>query len=132
MNNSVSELEKKKAIVIELYEKVIAGGDIARADTLLTPNYIQHNPHVPSGRGGFKLYFSSVHKRFRIKLKILSVIAEGDMVVIHVEQKISSRFINILVLAMDRFRIENGQVAEHWDVMSGQGFFDRLVLELAA
>jgi predicted SnoaL-like aldol condensation-catalyzing enzyme len=32
---------------------------------------------------------------------------------------------------MDRFRIENGRIAEHWDVMSGKSFFDRLKLEVA-
>jgi predicted SnoaL-like aldol condensation-catalyzing enzyme len=123
--------DANKALVVELYKRVIGGGDIALADRLLASGYIQHNPNVPGGRDGFKKYFSAIHARFRIEVDILSVIAEGDMVVIHVEQKVRSRLLNLTIVAMDRFRVENGQIAEHWDVMSGKSFFDRLMLEIA-
>ncbi|MEX1155065.1 nuclear transport factor 2 family protein [Parvibaculum sp.] len=123
--------DANKALVVELYERVIGEGDIALADRLLAPGYIQHNPNVPGGRDGFKQYFSAIHARFRIDVDILSVVAEGDMVVIHVEQKVRSRLFSLTIVAMDRFRVENGQIAEHWDVMSGKSFFDRLMLEIA-
>ncbi|PKP76760.1 MAG: hypothetical protein CVT81_12990 [Alphaproteobacteria bacterium HGW-Alphaproteobacteria-3] len=123
--------DANKALVVELYEKVIGGGDVALADRLLAPDYIQHNPNVPTGRDGFKTYFSGIHNRFTIDVEILNVVAEGDMVVIHVEQRVHSRFLALTIVAMDRFRIENGRIAEHWDVMSGKSFFDRLILEIA-
>jgi len=120
-----------KALVAELYTQVIGGGDISLADRLLASDYIQHNPNVPGGRDGFKRYFSAIHARFKIDIDILSVVAEDDMVVIHVEQRVRSRILNLTIVAMDRFRIANGQIAEHWDVMSGKSFLDRLMLEVA-
>lgn len=123
--------DANKALVVELYEKVIGGGDIARADRLLAPDYIQHNPNVPTGRDGFKRYFAGIHARFKIDVEILSVIAEDDMVVVHVEQRVRSRLFALTIVAMDRFRIDNGRIAEHWDVMNGKSFFDRLMLEIA-
>lgn len=98
----------------------------------MSPSYIQHNPNVPSGLEGFRQYFTAVHRRFRLSVNIVNIIAEGDMVVIHVEQNVRSRFFNLRVVAMDRFRIENGKIAEHWDVMSGESFLDRVMLELSA
>lgn len=123
--------EVNKALVVELYEKVIGGGDVALADKLLAPGYIQHNPNVPTGRDGFKTYFAGIHARFRIDVEILNVMAEDDMVAIHVEQRVRSRLFTLTIVAMDRFRIENGRIAEHWDVMSGKSRFDRLMLEFA-
>lgn len=123
--------DANKALVAELYEKVIGGGDLDRADRLLAPDYIQHNPNVPTGREGFKRYFAGIHARFRIDVEILSVIAEDDMVVVHVEQRVRSRLFALTIVAMDRFRIDNGRIAEHWDVMSGKSFLDRLMLEIA-
>jgi predicted SnoaL-like aldol condensation-catalyzing enzyme len=126
------DLAANKALVTELYTHVIAGGDIARADRLLAPGYIQHNPNVPTGRDGFKRYFTGVHRRFAIDLTIHNIVAEADMVVIHVTQKIRSKRLAITVDAMDRFRIADGAIAEHWDVMHGAGRLDRLLLELNA
>lgn len=123
--------DANKALVVELYTKVIGGGDISLADRLLASDYIQHNPNVPGGREGFKRYFSAIHARFKIDVDILNVIAEGDMVVIHVEQRVRSRILNLTIVAMDRFRIADGRIAEHWDVMTGKSFLDRLMLEVA-
>ena len=88
---------------------------------------------MPTGREGFKRYFAGIHARFEIDVEILCVIAEHDMVVIHVEQRVRSRLlgIGIAIAAMDRFRIEDGRIAEHWDVMSGRSRLDRLILEIA-
>ncbi len=124
--------DANKALVVELYEAVIAGGDIARADRLLAADYVQHNPNVPTGRDGFKAYFGKIHARFKIALTIHSVIAEADMVVIHVLQRVSAGPLTIDIAAMDRFRIADGRIAEHWDVMSGVRRRDRLILELTA
>ena len=86
---------------------------------------------MPTGRDGFKTYFAGIHARFRIDVEILNVMAEDDMVAIHVEQRVRSRLFTLTIVAMDRFRIENGRIAEHWDVMSGKSRFDRLMLEFA-
>jgi predicted SnoaL-like aldol condensation-catalyzing enzyme len=128
----MTDMTYNKALVKEFYEKVVCGGDLSRADRLLAEDYIQHNPNVPTGRDGFKVYFAAIHKRFRLELEILDLMAEGDMVVIHARQKIRAKQFSITVMAMDRFRIADGQIAEHWDVMSGAGRFDRLILELSA
>jgi len=119
-----------KALVLDLYENVIAGGDVARADQLLRADYIQHNPNVPTGREGFKAYFAELHEQVDIALEVLDIRADGDMVMIHVRQIVTTSVGEIAIIAYDRFRIEDGKVAEHWDVVMGESFWDRLLLEI--
>jgi len=131
VSSANADSDANKAMVTEFYEKVVAGGDIELADQFLTPGYIQHNPNVPTGRDAFKSYFAEIHDTYDIDLEILSVVGDGDMVVIHVEQTVHAAFFDISIVAMDRFRIEDGLIAEHWDVVNGKGAFDRFILSIA-
>lgn len=117
-------------MVAEFYEKVVEGGDVELADQFLAPGYIQHNPNVPTGRDAFKTYFAEIHETYDIDLEILNIVSDGDMVVIHVEQTVHAAFFDISTIAMDRFRIEDGLIDEHWDIVTGKGTFDRFILAI--
>ncbi len=130
--NSLSDLEANKSLVRRLFEDVIDGGDLNLADQLLRPDYIQHNPSAGQGIEGFKKYFTdleSTKKRMRVSssFTIQHLMAEADHVVIYGETRMEGR-LNLKFEAMDLFRIEEGKIAEHWDVIQGRGLLSSFVL----
>ena len=74
--------------------------------------YIQHNPRAPDGPEafvGFVRAFPEAH------VDIRRVFAEGDIVVTHSLLKFTPD--DRGTVAVDFFRLEDGKVVEHWDVL---------------
>ena len=111
--------ERNKAIVRDFYTTVLIGRDIDAAPRFLRPDYIQHNPQVPTGLKGFMETF---RERFAQKLpadykrELLNVIGDKDMVVVYVRQTWTGRDgQHHQALGFDMFRVQDGIIAEHWD-----------------
>ena len=89
---------------------------IAAADRYLGKTYTQHNPTVPDGPEVFKQFIpkwlASVPE---LSFDIKRVISEGDLVVLHYHMKTSPSDLGTAVI--DIFRVEDGRVVEHWDVL---------------
>jgi predicted SnoaL-like aldol condensation-catalyzing enzyme len=78
--------------------------------------YIQHNPVADDGwDGAIKFLSDWFAKNPRAIIEIKKVIAEGDLVAIHHHMRTSPELRGSA--AVDIFRVENGKVAEHWDVV---------------
>jgi len=82
----------------------------------LGPNYRQHNPGAADGPEPFIAavkWFAQTFPEFRMETK--RIIAEGDIVVLHShlirEPGDRGRAV------VDIFRLENGKIVEHWDVV---------------
>jgi predicted SnoaL-like aldol condensation-catalyzing enzyme len=111
-------LEANKAVVRALYERVFNQHDVAAADSLMRPDYIQHNPNVPGGREGFKQAFTQMFRMVPdAHVQVLHLVAEGDLVVAHVlnTATIPGTTTRIEQPGLDLFRIQDGKLAEHWD-----------------
>jgi predicted SnoaL-like aldol condensation-catalyzing enzyme len=111
--------ERNKSIVRDFYTIVLMGRDVDAAPRFLRPDYIQHNPKVPTGLQGF---MDTFRERFAQKLppdykrELLNVIAENDMVVVYVRQTWTGRDgQHHQALGFDMFRVQAGKIAEHWD-----------------
>lgn len=111
--------EQNKKIVLEYEEAAFNKKDIASAAKFLTDNFKQHNPNFPDGLEGFKggmQWLTSTYPHLKVEVK--RVIASGDMVVIHVNGEMdSTNPKGEKVAIVDIFRLENGKIAEHWDVL---------------
>lgn len=109
-----ADLEKNKAIVLDFFKKVFIEHEVDAGLLNFRPDYIQHNPNVPTGleavRGAFKMGIG------KVSTDIKRVIAEGDLVVVHHHFKFDPNSLGLAVV--DIFRIEDGKIAEHWDVMT--------------
>jgi len=77
-------------------------------------DYIQHNPNIPDGREAaiemLEPKFSSVSASFDIK----RILVDGNLAAIHLHGRFSQD--NPGGAVVDLFRLEDGNIAEHWDV----------------
>jgi predicted SnoaL-like aldol condensation-catalyzing enzyme len=77
--------ERNKAVVRDFYTTVLIGRDVDAAPRFVRPDYIQHNPQVPTGLKGF---MDTFRQRFAQKLpsdykrELLNVVGDKDLVVI--------------------------------------------------
>ena len=120
--SSDAKAAANKRLVYDFWREVFEGGHMELADKYLAENYIQHNPGVPTGRAGFVALFSKFVKpspiEARVKAPLVSIVAEGDMVVLAFVQVLpdpkepGKKYTSTW---FDMFRIENGLIAEHWD-----------------
>jgi predicted SnoaL-like aldol condensation-catalyzing enzyme len=110
---------RNKALVRNFYTTVLIGRNVDAASRFLRPDYIQHNPDVPTGLKGFVDFFRA---RFAqplpadYKRELLNVIGENGMVVVYVRQTWTGRDgKHHQALGFDMFRVQDGMIAEHWD-----------------
>jgi predicted SnoaL-like aldol condensation-catalyzing enzyme len=109
--------QDNKALVRNFYTTVLIGRDVDAAPRFLRPDYIQHNPQVPTGLRGF---MDTFHERFAQKLpsdykrELLNVIGDNDMVVVYVRQTWTGHDGQYhQALGFDMFRVQDGMIAEH-------------------
>ncbi|MEL7117111.1 MAG: nuclear transport factor 2 family protein [Pseudomonadota bacterium] len=101
-------------LVLSLIAAVFVEYDPDAARPLLAPDYIQHNPNLPTGADGL-LNAIPVVKDAGLTVTTHRVIAEGDYVVLHNTFENADMFGAPELVSFDVFRIEDGVLAEHWD-----------------
>ena len=102
--------------VLELYEKALNQHDFEGSTQYLGPRYVQHNPFAEDGPEGLKKFIEWRKQNLpNAKSVIKRAFADGDYVILHVhsvrEKDTRGRAI------VDIFRLENGKIVEHWDVV---------------
>jgi predicted SnoaL-like aldol condensation-catalyzing enzyme len=111
-----ADLEANKKIVVDFYEKGLNQKDYDAAAKYFGPRYTQHNPGGVDGPQGFKNLVAFLKEKFpNSHSEIKRVIAEGDLVVLHVHSVRSPGERGRAIV--DIFKVENGKIVEHWDVI---------------
>lgn len=108
--------EANKKLVRDFYELAFnEHKPTEAAKRYLGDKYIQHNPHVPNGAEAFYGYFERYFKEQpKARVVIKRVIADGDLVALHLNSKRDDKDRGRAVV--DIFRVEGGKIVEHWDV----------------
>ena len=110
---SVQETNKK--IVTEFYDLIINQKDFEAASPYIGTRYKQHNPLVKDYPEGLKEFIAFLKTNFpEARSEIKRVIAEDDYVVLHVHSVRSEKLERAII---EIFRLENGKIEEHWDVI---------------
>jgi|GEM_PF-142102 len=108
--------EANKKIVREFYNASLNEKNWEKTVTFIGNRYIQHNPNAASGPEGFKAHIDNLKKNFpQNHGEIKRMFATDDLVAIHVHVKRKPEDRGYAVV--DMFRLENGKVVEHWDVV---------------
>jgi predicted SnoaL-like aldol condensation-catalyzing enzyme len=108
----LSIAETNQLLVLEAITGVFVNRDPSVLDRLFSTDYRQHNPQIPDGTAAIKAVMASLGTEFKYEPGF--VVAQGDLVMIH------GRYTGWgpkPMVAVDIFRVADGKVAEHWDVM---------------
>ena len=112
----MSSLEQNKKVVVDYYQTAFAGNPEKAVADHFGEHYVQHNPQAEDGPEafiGFVHYLRGENPELRLDIK--RVIAEGDMVVTH--SHLTLRPGEPGQALADYFRLVDGKVVEHWDVI---------------
>jgi steroid delta-isomerase-like uncharacterized protein len=124
---AAADLEANKLLIRSYYEEVFNKHQSSAADRFVATDFIEHNPRLPQGLAGNKQFVTNVLAAFSdYHGEIRNLVAEGDMVVARVQWTGTNdgpyegrpATGNKLVFSTSNFfRIENGKIAERWDVV---------------
>ena len=130
--------EGNKAIMRRFVDEYQTGWDEAVADELLADDFVNHAdvPGIPNDKQGVKILFAGFHQAFPdFRAEILDQIAEGDRVVtyktFHGTHRgelwgIPATGRAVAFDLIDIVRIEDGRIAEHWNVVDQMGLMRQL------
>jgi predicted SnoaL-like aldol condensation-catalyzing enzyme len=108
--------QDNKAFVLTAFDTLFNHRDFASAEAFWSPDYLQHSAHIEPGRDGLFNLVKAAPPGMRYE-NVLAV-AEDDYVLLH------GRFSNHGQprpwIVVDIVRLENGLLAEHWDVIQDE------------
>ena len=115
MNQTIGS--KNKALVLEAFDTLFNKRDYVAAERYWSPDYIQHSAHIPPGREGLFDLIKNAPVTLRYENQL--ILANGDFVMLHGRFSGLGPGIPNWIVA-DVVRIENGVLAEHWDVIQDE------------
>lgn len=108
--------ERNKQIAIEFYNAALNEKNWEKTRSMIGNRYVQHNLNAIDGPEGLKAHIEFLKRDFpNNRGEIKHALADGDLVALHVHNRRSPELRGNAVV--DIFRIENGKVVEHWDVV---------------
>jgi predicted SnoaL-like aldol condensation-catalyzing enzyme len=116
----MADTTSNKQRVREIIDKIVNGGDADLAADYYREDYIQHNPNVEQGLAGLQKLIRAMHASgnpMRAEIKLIN--AEDDMVWALLEWSggVTVPGAPRLERTVEIFRVEDGKMAEHWDVL---------------
>jgi len=105
-----------KEMIEAFYKEFFNDHKIEAADQYVREDYIQHNPGVDQGRECLKQAFAEKFKTEpTFHLNIIRIIVEDDMAAVYLKNVDPEG--NTKARVVDIYRIQDGRLAEHWDVL---------------
>jgi predicted SnoaL-like aldol condensation-catalyzing enzyme len=108
--------EQNKALVLTAFDTLFNQRDYAGAERFWSEHYIQHSAHIGPGREGLFDLIRTLPDTLRYENQL--IVAEGDYVIAH--GRFSGNGRPRAWIAADVVRVENGKLAEHWDVLQDE------------
>jgi predicted SnoaL-like aldol condensation-catalyzing enzyme len=103
-----------KELVLEFYDKVFNAHDLSDLGRYMREDYRQHSPEVADGREGFRA-FAEGFFQLDPHMTIMAAAEDGDRVFVFFRCDFRANGGSAKVC--DIYRVEDGMLAEHWDVI---------------
>jgi predicted SnoaL-like aldol condensation-catalyzing enzyme len=107
--------QHNKALAREAMISLFQRRDASAVERFYAPNYIQHNPNIAQGRDALRELVANLSDAVYYEPGI--IVAEGDFVALHGRIRGWAEAPQVVI---DLFRIEDGKLAEHWDVLQNE------------
>jgi len=111
-----SKEARNKALVLKAFDTLFNKRDYKAAESFWSPKYIQHSPHIEPGREGLMNLIKGLPPT--LKYEAGATVSDGDLVFVHGRFSGFGQPKNWIVV--DVVRIDNGVLAEHWDVIQDE------------
>ena len=108
--------EQNKALVLEAFDTLFNRRDYDAAERFWSDRYIQHSAHIAPGRDGLFNLIRTLPGTLKYENQL--IVSEGDYVMAH--GRFSGNGRGAAWIAADIVRIEDGRLAEHWDVLQDE------------
>ena len=109
--------------VLNAFDTLFNKRDYDSAQRFWSDSYIQHSAHIAPGRDGLFNLIRTLPNTLKYENHI--VLAEGDYVIAH--GRFSGHGRPAAWIAADVVRMEDGKLAEHWDVLQDEATKDQSV-----
>ena len=111
----MSKKEQNIALVKRFYDEVFNAHDVSKLDEFMRDDYMQHNATVEDGKDGF-IKFTEFFFGLDPEMEIVKIFANYDDEVA-VFFKCTCRANGMVNKVVDIYRLQDGLLAEHWDVV---------------
>ena len=108
--------ERNKGLVLEAFDTLFNRRDYDAAERFWSDRYIQHSAHIAPGRDGLFNLIRTLPSTLKYENQL--IVAEGDYVIAH--GRFSGNGRPTAWVAANVVRIEDGRLAEHWDVLQDE------------
>ena len=103
-------------LVLAMFAQVLNPMDSGAVDRFIAPDYIQHSQLAEPGREALKRFLDMIREQTPDAVHdVKRAFVDGDHVIVHYHVRRWPGDKGRAVI--DIFRVENGLIAEHWDVL---------------
>jgi predicted SnoaL-like aldol condensation-catalyzing enzyme len=108
--------QQNKELVLQAFDTLFNKRDYDAAERFWSDRYIQHSAHIAPGREGLFNLVRTLPGTLRYDNQL--IVAEGNYVIAH--GRFSGHGRPAAWVAADIVRVEDGRLAEHWDVLQDE------------
>ena len=102
-----------KELVLKVIDEVFNAHDLSKLDDYMRDDYMQHSVEVEDGKEGFRKFAEGFFK-LGPHMDVKQIFESDDTVAVFFRCSFSSGHSAKVV---DMYRIQDGKLAEHWDVV---------------
>lgn len=108
--------EANLRLVLDMFAHVLNPMDSSAVERFIAPGYMQHSQLAPPGRDALKAFLDMIRAETPEAVHdVKRAFVDGDHVTVHYHVRRHPDDLGWAVI--DIFRVEDGLIAEHWDVM---------------
>ncbi|MPY52431.1 nuclear transport factor 2 family protein [Streptomyces acidicola] len=111
--------EQNKELVLTAFDTLFGKRDYEAAQEFWSEKYLQHSRHIPPGREGLFNLVRALPATLHYDNQL--TVAEGDYVMLYGRYSGTGETASVVA---DVVRVENGRLAEHWDVWEDEATRD--------